>query len=568
VLGAALSGAVLLLAHQVAIGAQGQGPSPPTPTAPKLVVMLVADQFRSDYITMYGDGWTGGLKEILAKGALFTDAAYPYFVTRTCAGHSTLGTGLLPSSHGMIDNTWYDRATHEFVNCTEDRRAKVLTFGGGDSDEHHSAKWLLAPTYADELKRQLPGRPRVVTLSLKARSAIGLGGQGGPNTTMVWKDEDGAVLATSDAFGKRRPAEVEAYVRSHPITPEQVATWDRVRPAGDYKNADQAPGEPAGRQTFPHLFDEPVRLSDTTPELLDSWDNTPAADAYLEGLATHLIDRERLGQREATDFLGISFSVLDIVGHDYGPRSHEVQDVLFRLDAILARLIATLDARVGRSRYVLVFSSDHGVAALPEQAFPAPAAGRGGAPAGVTGRLTNASIGNAIEAALDKLFGRGTYVEALSSPYIYFKPGVLDRVRANPAAVQAVESSAKGVRGVSAVYWSADIASTSPTTDPVLTALRKSYYPGRSGDLALVLERNWVNSAGTAHGTPQDYDQRVPLIFFGAGVAPGRYSGAATPIDVVPTLAELTGVRMPRTDGRILREALAEQGSRSRPSAR
>jgi predicted AlkP superfamily pyrophosphatase or phosphodiesterase len=367
---------------------------------------------------------------------------------------------------------------------------------------------------------------------------------------------------TSDAFTKRPSAAVEAYVRSHPITAEQIQTWDRVRPASDYKFTDQAPGEPAARQTFPHLFDKPVRLSDTTPDIFDSWDNTPFANDYLEGLAEHLIDRERLGQREATDFLGISFSALDIVGHDYGPRSHEVQDVLFRLDSALGRLLAVLNAKVGRERYVLAFTADHGVAMLPEQSFPAPAGGRGAAPGPVTGRLTASTVGTAVDAALDKELGRGDYVEALASPYLYFRPGVLDRVRASASAMRAVEAAAKGVRGVATVYWSSDIAAGTPTSDATLAALRKSYFAGRSGDFAFTLERNWVNSVGTNHNSYFDYDTRVPLTFLGAGIAPGQYAVAATPVDIVPTLSVLTGVRMSRTDGKTLQEALAVRGTR------
>jgi predicted AlkP superfamily pyrophosphatase or phosphodiesterase len=119
-----------------------------------------------------------------------------------------------------------------------------------------------------------------------------------------------------------------------------------------------------------------------------------------------------------------------------------------------------------------------------------------------------------------------------------------------------------GVRGVAKVYWSADIASTAATNDPMLTAYRKSYFAGRSGDVAFVFERNWVNTAGTNHGTPYDYDQRVPVAFFGAGIAAGQHTVAASPVDIVPTLGAVTGIRMPRTDGRVLREALVSAGTR------
>ena len=351
-------------------------------------------------------------------------------------------------------------------------------------------------------------------------------------------------------------------MRSHPVSLKQFETWERAKPEANYKYTDQAPGEPATRGTFPHLFNEPVRLSDTTASILDSWDGTPMADEYLGAMAEHLIAQEKLGQRQTTDFLAVSFSTLDIVGHDYGPRSHEVQDVLLRLDATIGRLLAVLDAKVGRNRYVLAFSSDHGVSTLPEQTFPAPAGGRGAGGGGVTGRVTAANIANAVEAALDKQFGRGHYVEAMATPYLYLVPGVLERIRANPSAMQAVQAAVLGVRGIEKLYWSADVAAATPTTDPTLIGLRRSYYRGRSGDLVVVFERNWTGATGANHGSPQDYDTRVPLAFLGAGIAPGQHASVASPADIVPTLSALTGVRMSRTDGRVLREALADAGTR------
>ena len=400
-----------------------------------------------------------------------------------------------------------------------------------------------------------------MSLSLKARSAIGLGGHGGADSTIVWKEDGAVTFATSSALAKAASPAVDAFVRSHPVTLKQFETWDRAKPEASYKYTDQAPGEPANRGTFPHLFNDPVRLSDTTASILDAWDGTPMADEYLGAMAEHLITEEKLGQRQTTDFLAVSFSTLDIVGHDYGPRSHEVQDVLVRLDATIGRLLAVLDAKVGRNRYVLAFSSDHGVATLPEQIFPPPAGGRG-AGAGAIGRFTAGNVANAVEAALDKQFGRGHYVEAMATPYVYFVPGVLDRVRANASAVQGVEAAVLGVRGVAKMYWASDVASATATADPLLVGLRRSYYPGRSGDLVVIFERNWTGATGANHGSPQDYDTRVPLAFLGAGIAPGQHTVAATPVDIVPTLSVLTGVRMSRTDGRVLREALADSGTR------
>jgi predicted AlkP superfamily pyrophosphatase or phosphodiesterase len=172
------------------------------------------------------------------------------------------------------------------------------------------------------------------------------------------------------------------------------------------------------------------------------------------------------------------------------------------------------------------------------------------------GRASATAIGRAVENLLDKQFGRGSYVEALFGSYFYFRPGVLDRVRKDPGLMKAVESAVLGARGVAKVYWAADLASAAPTDDPILVAMRQSYVAGRSGDLAYVLERNWVTASDATHGSPYDYDARVPVVFYGAGIAPGQYTSEATPADIVPTLSVITGVKMPKMDGRVLEEAI------------
>ena len=539
------------LAAAFHVSAQGQAPAPAGGrTPPKLVVLFVVDQFRADYVSTYGAQWTGGLREIFTKGAHFTEAAYPYAYTVTCVGHSTIGTGTLPSTHGMIGNEWFDPKTREYTTCTEDASAQSMAYAGATGTEHHSAKWLLVPTFADELKRQAAQPVRVVSISGKARSSIGLGGHGGPNSILVWEEDGDGRWATSSAVARRLSPEVDAYVKAHPILGMRGVAWGRALPESAYLFNDKAAGEPTA-STFPHLIKAPIKTSRTSATYTEMWDRTPLVDEYLANLGQTLVDKLQLGRQAGTDMLAISFSGLDIAGHTYGPQSHEVQDTLARLDKILGQVIGMLDKTVGRDKYVLALSADHGVASLPEQAEPSANAGR----------LDNLlPVGNAIEAVLEKAFGPGNYVEAIAAQYLYLYPGILDRVRADASLVKAVETAALSVRGMASVYWSADIAATTPVDDPVLAKLRKGYVAGRSGDLAVVQRPNWiVGATGANHGTPYDYDARVPVLLFGAGIMPGRYATAATPVDIAPTLAALTNIRLAKTDGRVLTEALAKQ---------
>jgi predicted AlkP superfamily pyrophosphatase or phosphodiesterase len=267
-------------------------------------------------------------------------------------------------------------------------------------------------------------------------------------------------------------------------------------------------------------------------------------------MADALVTSLKLGSAPRTDLLAVGFAALDYVGHSYGPRSHEVQDTLARLDVTIGRLLQTLDRAVGPDNYVVALTSDHGVALLPEQAFAVT-----GSPGG---RINLNTVGLAAEIALSAQFGRRPYVGAVTANYIHFLPGVMDRVRASPAALAAVEAAVRGVPGVERVYWSQDLSSRATTTDAMLTAMRRSYFPGRSGDLAFLPRPNWVvASAGTTHGSAQPYDAQVPILFAGAGIKPGRYTAPASPADVAPTLALLMRIDMPAADGHALRDAVA-----------
>ena len=268
----------------------------------------------------------------------------------------------------------------------------------------------------------------------------------------------------------------------------------------------------------------------------------PSATRTSVILPCRLIGSLGLGRNAGTDLLLMSFAALDYVGHSYGPRSHEVQDVLARLDVVLGRLIGVLDRTIGRERYVLALTSDHGVAPLPVD---------------TGGRVSVSSVGRAVDAALSSAFGRRPSVHAISGSSIYLAPGVIDKVRPSAALRDAVDRALMGVPGIARVYWPDQLGATGATEDGLLRAMRASYVPDRSGDLMFVPARNWViTETGTNHGTPYDYDTRVPVALIGSRVGAGRYGAATSITDVAPTLAALAGITMPRAQGRVLVEAI------------
>jgi hypothetical protein len=544
---------LVVLVAGVWAGAASAAPGRP----PKLVVVLVVDQMRGDYIDRYAHQWTGGLHRLLSGGAWFSRAAYPYFTTVTCVGHATISTGALPWTHGIVGNGWIDRATGGVARCVEDPAMTAVSYGdpvtGGAS-----AYRLLVPTLADELRAQLPGPTRVATFSMKARTAVMLAGHDGDAVTFFNPAAKGFV--TSTPYAKAPVPFVQAYVKAHPIAAEYGKAWTRMLPADRYLFQDAGQGEkPASdfgwTTEFPHVLKSQSGQPDAT--FYTAWETSPLSDAYLGQLGIAAVDGLKLGQGRGTDFLGISFSALDLVGHDFGPTSHEVQDVLARLDQTVGGLLAHLDRSVGAGNYVVALTADHGVAMVPEQM----------AAKGLdAGRLQAKGVRDAIQQALTQVLGPGTYTVRQSNSDFYLDAAAVDRLRRDALARDEIVRVVEKVRGVAAVYFGDHLDSHAAAGDRIARAALLNWVPGRSGDLIVLPRPNWIYveadgtpepGDATSHGTPYAYDQHVPVVLYGAAIRRGEYLRAVCPVDIAPTLAFLAGVTLAHADGSVLIEAIA-----------
>jgi len=521
---------------------EAQPASPPS-RAPKLAVILVVDQMRADYMEISRALWRGGFRRLLTEGAVFERGEYPYMNTVTCAGHATLGTGAYPHTHGMTLNAWYDRTRRISVSCTDDAESPLVSYGR-EGRIGTSGRLLLAPTLADELRAVNPDA-RVVTMSLKARSAIGLAGHGG--TAVTWVDDGAGSFVTAKAFAQAPVPAVADFLKRDPIDADGTKSWTLRDAPATYRYPDSSVGArpPTGRTNFfPHRVGT---AKGPDPQFFSLWQSSPYSDAYLGRMAAAMIDSFALGQRDGTDFLGVSLSALDLVGHAYGPESREVEDMLRRLDDTVGALMDHLDAKVGRGNWVLGFSADHGVA-------PVPAAAGGG-------RIVTDDVRDRIEETLTTRWGTRTdgYVAAVTFDYVYLAPGVFDRLKADAAAYAELEKAVAGVPGIVRMLRADRLSDTSPDREVRAAAL--SHVPDRSGDLVLVGKPFWFfggrgDTSGTTHGTAHPYDRQVPVILLGAGIKPGRYGQAASPADIAPTLAQLIGVKMTKAEGRVLKEGL------------
>jgi predicted AlkP superfamily pyrophosphatase or phosphodiesterase len=533
--------------------------------APRLVVFISIDQMRGDYITTYGSQWSHGLKRLTDDGALFMQGAYPYANTVTCAGHATMATGAFPLTHGMIANEWYDRQAGKRVACTDDDTVTPISFGKPVSGVGNSAKRLLAPTFSDELRAGAPRPPKIVSLSMKPRSAIDLAGHQGD--IVIWYSPASGWLSSS-AYGEKSPL-IEKFIADNPMEREFTQTWTKMLPEKSYLYVDDGVAEfPFNGWT--NLFPHPITVGADDKQKAERWEITPFADAYLARMGIAALQEMKLGQTPGTDYLAIGFSGLDRVGHGFGPRSHEVQDLLANLDKTVGLLLDAIDQRVGKGNYVVALTGDHGVSPIPEQlvtmGFDA-------------GRISMAPTTKKIEELLTQKYGtpkadaksgkEGKYIADQSAGYLYFAAGVYDRLKADPETLHAVTELIVQTPGIARVLRSEQLRDTIATDDPIVRSARLSYRADRSGDLYIVPKPYWQSgAAGTTHGTPYKYDQRVPVLLFGAGVKPGKYWGPATPADLAPTLAAICRVTMSRPDGRVLAEALATDATADRPPVR
>jgi hypothetical protein len=422
---------------------------------------------------------------------------------------------------------------------------------------------MAVPSFAEELKFQTSGATRIVTFSLKARAAITMAGHKADAATWF----DGGAWVTSSPYASMPFIEEQA--KSHPAKADFGKTWVLSLPENAYWYGEKALGAvpPDGWDlTFPHPLRGKTGVGEPDSAYYEQWASSPYADTALTELAEKAVDALKLGNSNGTDFLAVSYSSVDYVGHEFGPRSREIQDILVRLDKDLGELLAHLDKKVGRGNYVVALSADHGVVPIPEEMQ------KTGADAGV---LHLPEVQERIEKALESFNYAKPAVARISGSDIYFATGVYDKLAADSNAMNAVLDAIRTVPGVAAVYRAEELRDRPATQSPTHRAFANSYFPGRSGDLFVLPKPYWLldgtppgkpRSYGTGHGVPYNYDQHVPVLLMGFGIQPGQYFQPVTPADIAPTFAALCGITLASRDGHPLSEALKKPASASTPA--
>lgn len=483
---------------------------PSLSAAPRLIVVVVIDQFRADYLDRFRSEFgPGGFARLLRDGAVFRSCYYPYAITETGPGHATLATGTTPDRHGIASNNWYDAARNRSVYALEDESSPVV--GGAPGRTPVSPRNLVGDTFSDELRFATMGRARVFGVSLKDRAAILSTGHGANGA--YWYDTKVPGFVTSKYYRDALPAWVLAFNQQHPLT------------------------------VPPEEFPRTIQSSNLTV-------------AFAEAL----VERENLGRGGSPDFLFIGISANDYAGHAWGPYSQGVEKLTLETDRTIASLLDYLDKRLGAGNYWLVLSADHGVA-------PTLAQSRDSELARLDAKnIDTKALQAAIEAALTERWGAGDWLGKDEELFVNRETLRAKNVRLEDAVRLAGETAltVPGVLGYVSP-WS------SHASEQTAQAYRLSYFPGRSPDLHIVPEPFALfdgERGGTSHGTPYTYDTQVPLILMGPPFIAGEYFQQASPADLAPTMAAALRIHPPAlATGRILAQAL-RRGMRSSAQTR
>ena len=544
-----------LLAGIVLLGAGTGNAADAKP--PRLVLQITVDALRGDLPRRYAHVLgAGGFRYLMDQGIDYTNAHYQHANTETIVGHVSLATGTVPAAHGMVGNVWFDREQGRLTYNIEDARYRLLT-AGADVDQKteidptqkaakvdgRSPAAILSSTLSDELAVHFGGRSKVFAVSVKDRGAVSLAGQAGK---AFWFSKSSGGFVTSTYYYDRYPEWVNAWNAGKPALAYAGKSWELLHPVERYLHggADDRAYEtdfPGYGRTFPHPYGDVGDEFLTTRLTLG-----PAGDRLPLDFAKTLLEAEGLGRDDVPDYLAVSFSSTDYVGHLFGASSLESEDNIARLDRVLADLFAFVDDKVGLDNTLIVLSADHGQPEVP-------------------GHLHELGIKNAhyfdtkaldktpAIAALKRRFGIGEeLIEAFFQPYLYLNRDIIGEKGLDQAEVElVVAAEMEKFEGVAAAVSSTALRTASQPDTLMMRAILRNFHPKRSGDVYVVFEPNvFINdfdglTVASTHGSPWRYDTLVPVIFAGAGLEPQTVNRPVTPYDIAPTLADYLGVKTP-----------------------
>jgi predicted AlkP superfamily pyrophosphatase or phosphodiesterase len=523
---------------------------------PRLILQITVDQLRGDLPLRHREQFgEGGFRYLLEQGIHYDNAHHAHANTETVVGHATLATGAHPAAHGMVGNLWFDRKAGRTVYNIEDPDYAMLTGGAGvDSEteidptqkaagsDGRSPAAILTTTFGDELSIATQGAAKVFGVSVKDRGAVAMAGHTGK---AFWFSKSAGRFVTSSYYYDAYPAWVEAWNAKGVAQSYSGKSWELLNPVDDYRFGDRddqiwEPDFAGFGRTFPHPFSVKQDPYFTTKLTL-----SPAGDQITADFAKTLIDAEGLGDDEVTDYLSVSFSSTDYVGHIFGPSSLEAEDNLLQLDRTLADLLAYIDKEIGLDRTLIVVSADHGTPEAPGYLRQL----------GKLGGYVKPDRWDT-EAAAERIRARfgltGKLIAGYDHPYLNLSDDVRNAEGIDLVALEtAIAEELVAFEGVAYVFPSSRLQEGSLPENALTRAVLNNYNPDRSGDIYVVFNPGWFIadfdglSVTVTHGSPWRHDTFVPIIFAGYGLSPQTVSRRVHTVDVATTLAAIADTRPP-----------------------
>ncbi|UUV07046.1 alkaline phosphatase family protein [Ruegeria sp. YS9] len=529
---------------------------------PRLILQITVDQLRGDLPFRHYDQFgPGGFRYLMDQGVYFDNAHHAHANTETVVGHTTLATGANPAAHGMVGNLWYDRATGRTIYNVEDAAYPLLTQGAdvnpetevdptqlAASSDGRSPRAILTTTFSDELTIATQGRAKVFGVSVKDRGAVSMAGHTGK---AFWFSKSAGEFVTSSYYYDSYPSWVTDWNAKDFLQNYLNTSWELTHPIDSYLFGDRDDQEwetdLAGfGRTFPHPYSTIDPLSwKNDPYFATLLTFSPAGDEITADFAKTLITAEGLGQDDITDYLSVSFSATDYVGHGFGPSSLEAEENLIRLDRTLADLFAFIDAEIGLENTLIALSADHGTPEAPGYL----------AELGEMGGYVNPEHW-ATQPAADRIRARfgltGPLIAGYDHPYLTLSDEVHSRTDIDLVALEtAIAEELSAFEGIAFAVPSSRIRTGALPDNALMRAVANNYNPDRSGDIYLVTSPGWfINdfdglSVTVTHGSPWRYDTHVPIAFAGFGLAPQRVSRRVHTVDLALTLAAIADTRPP-----------------------
>lgn len=517
---------------------------------PKLVVGIVVDQMRQDYIYRYWNKFgNGGFKKLVNEGFFYRNAHFNYVPTYTGPGHASIYTGTSPATHGIIGNDWFVKETGKMTYCTYDENAKPV--GTENGAGAMSPKNLLVTTIGDELKLNTNQESKVFSVSFKDRSSILPAGHSANGA--FWFDGSTGRFISSSHYMAQLPIWVNDFNNQQLAKQYLSNGWNTLYPVSSYvesiadlNNYEEAPNK-KDKPVFPYEYK--MQLDKGDYSILKA---TPFGNTIVKDIALACLKSEQLGKSKVTDMLCVSFSSTDYVAHSYGPRSIEVEDVYLRLDKDIEELINALNASVGKDNYVIFLTADHGACDVPAHLKDLKIPG---------GYINGNALEKTIKSFCKNLYG-DSLILTLENQQLFLNESKIYELKLSKSIVeQTLANYLLSIKGVAEAYPSEVLRNENYTDDSFKYLIQKGYNHVRSGNVVYSYNPAWMeyHDKGTTHGASYSYDTHVPVLFYGMGIPKGSTVRKIHIVDIAPTISMMLHMSFPNgTTGKPLEEVIAK----------